>query len=43
MPPADVTRYLDTTSPVTQQILSSNPKIKEDYDALLAAAKKHRQ
>ena len=43
MPPADVTRYLDTTSSVTQQILSSNPKVKEDYDALLAAAKKHRQ
>ncbi len=43
MAPADVTRYLDTTSPVTQQILSSNAKIKEDYDALLAAAKKYRQ
>ena len=34
-------RYLDITSAVTQQVLSSNPKIKDDYDALLAAAKKH--
>jgi TRAP-type transport system periplasmic protein len=43
MPAGDVKRYLDTTAPVTQQILSSNSKVKEDYDALLAAAKKHRQ
>jgi C4-dicarboxylate-binding protein DctP len=43
MSPADVTRYLDTTGPVTQQILAGNPRVKEDYDALLAAAKKHRQ
>jgi C4-dicarboxylate-binding protein DctP len=41
MPPADSKRYLEVTSPVTQQILSSNPRIKQDYDALLAAAKKH--
>ena len=41
MPPADSKRYLDITSAVTQQVLSSNPKIKDDYDALLAAAKKH--
>jgi TRAP-type transport system periplasmic protein len=43
MPPAEAKRYVDTTAPVTQQILSANPKIKEDYDALLAAAKKHRR
>ena len=36
-------RYIDTVTPVTAQILSGNPKVKEDYEALLAAAKKYRQ
>ena len=36
-------RYIDTVSPVVASILSANPKVKEDYEALLAAAKKYRQ
>ena len=43
LPPAEVNRYLDVVAPVAAQILSANPKIKEDYEALLAAAKKHRR
>jgi C4-dicarboxylate-binding protein DctP len=39
---AEAKRYLDIVSPVATQVLSANPKIKEDYDALLAAAQKHR-
>jgi hypothetical protein len=30
-------------TPVAAQILSANPKVKEDYAALLEAAKKYRQ
>jgi hypothetical protein len=43
LPQAEVQRYLDVVAPVSAQILSANPKVKEDYEALLAAAKKHRQ
>jgi TRAP-type C4-dicarboxylate transport system substrate-binding protein len=42
LPPADAKRYLDIVGPVTEQVLSANPKSKEDYAAFLAAAKKHR-
>jgi C4-dicarboxylate-binding protein DctP len=42
LPPAEAKRYVDLVTPVTAQILSSNPKVKEDYEALLAAAKKYR-
>jgi hypothetical protein len=30
-------------TPVVASILSANPKVKDDYEALLAAAKKYRQ
>ena len=40
--PAVWARYTELVSPVAASILSSNPKIKEDYQALLAAAKKYR-
>ena len=43
LPPAEAKRYLDVVAPAAAQILSANPKIKEDYEALLAAAKKHRR
>jgi TRAP-type C4-dicarboxylate transport system substrate-binding protein len=43
LPPAEAKRYLDVVAPITTQILSANPKVKEDYEALLAAAKKHRR
>ena len=43
MAPAEAKRYVDTVAPVAAAILSANPKVKEDYEALLAAAKKYRQ
>ena len=35
-------RYVDAVSPVVETVLSANPKVKEDYTALLEAAKKYR-
>src|SRR5882757_1045744 len=43
LPPAEAKRYLEVVSPVADAILSANPKVKEDYEALLAAAAKYRQ
>jgi TRAP-type transport system periplasmic protein len=43
LPPTEAKRYLDVVAPITAQILSANPKVKEDYEALLAAAQKHRR
>jgi TRAP-type transport system periplasmic protein len=42
MSPDESKRYVDTVSPVVASILSANPKVKEDYEALLAAAKRYR-
>jgi C4-dicarboxylate-binding protein DctP len=42
MSPDESKHYIDTVSPVAASILSANPKVKEDYEALLAAAKKYR-
>ena len=42
LPAAEAQRYLDVVSPVALQVLSANPKVKEDYVALLAAAQKYR-
>ena len=42
MSPEESKRYIDTVAPVAASILSANPKVKEDYDALLAAAKQYR-
>lgn len=41
--PAEAKRYLDDASSVLPPILASNPQLKDDYEALLAAAKKYRQ
>ena len=41
MSPDDSKRYVDLVAPVAASILSANPKVKEDYEALLAAAKKY--
>jgi TRAP-type C4-dicarboxylate transport system substrate-binding protein len=41
MSPDESKRYIDAVSPVAASILSANPKVKEDYEALLAAAKKY--
>src|SRR2546426_12720746 len=35
-------RYIDALAPVVPSILSANPKVKEDYEALLATAKRYR-
>lgn len=42
LPPAEAKAYLDLATSVIPQIVGSNPKLKEDYDALVAAAKKYR-
>src|ERR1700730_9534038 len=42
MSPDDSKRYVDLVAPVAGSILSANPKVKEGYEALLAAAKKYR-
>jgi len=43
LPPAEAKRYLDLVAPVATSVLSVNPKVKDDYEALLAAAQKYRQ
>jgi TRAP-type transport system periplasmic protein len=43
MSPAESKRYVDLVAPVAATILAANPKVKDDYEALLAAAKKYRQ
>jgi C4-dicarboxylate-binding protein DctP len=43
MSPAEAKRYIDLVAPVASTIVATNPKAKEDYEALLAAAKKYRQ
>jgi len=43
MAPAEAKRYIELVSPVASSIVATNPKAKEDYEALLAAAKKYRQ
>jgi C4-dicarboxylate-binding protein DctP len=42
MSPDDAKRYVDTVAPVAASVLSANPKVKDDYEALLAAAKSYR-
>jgi TRAP-type C4-dicarboxylate transport system substrate-binding protein len=42
LPEAEAKRYVELVTPVTAQLLSANPKVREDYQALLAAAKKYR-
>ena len=42
MSPEESKRYIDAVSPVAASILSANPKVKDDYEALLAAAKRYR-
>jgi TRAP-type transport system periplasmic protein len=43
LPAAEAKRYLDETTSVLPPLLASNPQLKEDYEALLAAARKARQ
>ena len=43
MPPAEAKRYLDETTSVLPGLLGANPQLKEDYEALVAAARRNRQ
>ena len=43
LPPAEHKRYLDHATSALPAILGANPQLKEDYEALQAAAKKHRK
>jgi TRAP-type C4-dicarboxylate transport system substrate-binding protein len=43
LPPAEAKRYLDEVSSALPAILSANPQLKDDYEALVAAARKYRQ
>ena len=42
MSPEESKRYVDIVAPVAAAVLAANPKVKEDYEALLTAAKKYR-
>src|SRR5256886_6091761 len=41
--PAEAKRYLDETTSVLPGLLGANPQLKEDYEALVAAARRNRQ
>jgi TRAP-type transport system periplasmic protein len=43
LPPTEAQRYLDEVTAVVGPILSRNPQSREDYEALLAAARKYRR
>jgi TRAP-type C4-dicarboxylate transport system substrate-binding protein len=43
MAPAEAKRYVDLVAPVAASVMAANSKVKDDYEALLAAAKKYRQ
>jgi C4-dicarboxylate-binding protein DctP len=42
MSPEESKRYIDMVSPVAASLLAANPKVKQDYEALLATAKKYK-
>jgi C4-dicarboxylate-binding protein DctP len=42
LPPAEAKRYLDVATSAILPVVNANPKMKEDYEAFLAAAKKYR-
>ncbi len=42
LPLAEGKRYIDETTSVLPPILAANPQLKEDYEALVAAARKYR-
>lgn len=43
LPPAETKRYLEQATSALPPILASNAQLKEDYEALVAAARKYRQ
>lgn len=40
--PAEQKKFVSQASSMVPQLLASTPKVKEDYEAFLAVAKKHR-
>ena len=43
LPPAEAKRFLDQATSALPPILAANPQLREDYEALRAAAQKHRK
>jgi C4-dicarboxylate-binding protein DctP len=43
LPPAEAKRYVELTTSVLPGVVGANPQLKEDYEALLAAARRARQ
>jgi len=43
LPPAEQKRYVEDVTKVTETILAGQPAIKAEYDALRAAAQRHRK
>ena len=43
LPGAEAKRYLDETTSVLPGLLAANPQLKEDFEALVAAARRNRQ
>ena len=43
LPPAEAKRFLDQATSALPPILAANPQLKEDYEALRAAAARHRK
>ena len=43
MAPADAQRYIDEVTSVLPPLLAANPQLKEDYEAIIATAKKYRK
>jgi C4-dicarboxylate-binding protein DctP len=43
LPPADQKRFIDDVTKVTESILAGQPAVKAEYDALRAAAARHRK
>ncbi len=43
LPPAEASRYLAETTAAIAPIIAKSPQMKSDYEALLAAAKRHRK
>ena len=43
LPPAEAVAYLKDVTSVVPAVVANNPKMKEDYETLLAVAKKYRK
>ena len=43
LPPSEAVAYLKDVTSVVPAVVANNPKMKEDYETLLAVAKKYRK